>query len=76
MFSDNGVKVAASNFVAVKIDPRKTQDAMEHKQSRYVPEIVVLDRSQNFITTIDARDPQAMKAELQSALEEANRRKR
>lgn len=76
MFSDQGVKVAASNFVAVKIDPRKTQDAMEHKQSRYVPELVVLDPSQNFVTTIPPSDPATMQRALQGALEQANRKRR
>ena len=74
MFSDKQVQVAASNFVALKIDPAKSRDAMEHKKSRYVPELVVLDKSQNFITTIDARDPQTMKQQLNDALSKANRR--
>ena len=74
MFSDKQVQVAASNFVAIKIDLKKSQDALEHKKSRYVPELVVLDKSQNFIATIDARDPQTMKQQLNDALSKANRR--
>ena len=74
MFSDQQVKVAASNFVAIKIDPAKSRSAMEHKKTRYVPELVVLDPSQNFIASIDARDPQTMKQQLQEALSALNRR--
>ena len=74
MFSDKQVQVAASNFVAIKIDLKKSQDALEHKKSRYVPELVVLDKSQNFIATIDARHPQTMKRQLDEALSKANRR--
>lgn len=76
MFSDQSVKVAASNFVAVKIDPRKTQDAMEHKRSRYVPELVVLDPSQNFVTTIPPSDPASMRHALEGALTQANKKRR
>ena len=75
MLSDDQVKLTASNFVAIKIDPRKSEDALEHKQTRYVPELIVLDPSQNFIAQIDAFDPTAMVEQLQEALD-ASRRSR
>ena len=75
MFSDREVQVAASNFVTVKIDPRSSRDAGEHKRTRYVPELVVLDPSQNYVTTIEAFAPQAMCEQLQAALVAANRRR-
>ncbi len=75
MLSDPEVRTVASNFVAIKIDPRESRDAMEHKSTRYVPELVVLDPSQNFIARIDERDPQGVKRALENALSEATKRR-
>ena len=74
MLSEKSVQVAASNFVAVKIDPAKSRDAMQHKTTRYVPELVVLDPAQNFVTSLTSRDAPSLTAELNEALARANRR--
>ena len=43
MFSDGGVQDLAAEFVCVKIDPRDaTPASMQHKSTRYVPELVIL----------------------------------
>lgn len=73
MLSDPTVRTIASNFVPVKIDPRESRDALEHKSTRYVPELVVLDPSQNFIARIDERDPEGVRDALASALAEVTR---
>lgn len=73
--SDESVKVMAANFVAVKIDPRERFDAREHKTTRYVPELVILDPSQNFITSVQSRDAQGIAREMEEALAESTRRK-
>ena len=80
MLSDPSVKLVASNFVAVKIDPNATLDAREHKSTRYVPELVVLDPSQNHVATIDGhsaalRSPVAMQQALADALAAAQSRR-
>lgn len=75
MLSDPSVRLVASNFIAVKVDPRSSRDALEHKTTRYVPELVVLDPSQNLIASIDARDPQGVRDELANALAAASRRR-
>ena len=75
MLSDPSVQTVASNFVAVKIDLRQTQEALQHKSTRYVPELVVLDAGQNRIATIEARDPASMQQALANALSEVTRRK-
>jgi hypothetical protein len=73
VLSDPTVRTIASNFVPVKIDPRESRDALEHKSTRYVPELVVLDPSQNFIARIDERDPEGVRDALASALAEVTR---
>ena len=80
MLSDPSVKLVASNFVAVKIDPAATMDSREHKSTRYVPELVVLDPSQNRVATIDGnsaalRSPVAMQQALADALAAAQSRR-
>lgn len=75
MLSDPSVRTVASSFVAVKIDPRESRDALEHKSTRYVPELVVLDPAQNFIARIDDRDPEGMRLALAEALAEVTRRR-
>ena len=73
MLSDPSVRSVASNFIPVKIDPRESRDALEHKSTRYVPELVVLDASQNFIARIDERDPEGVRIALANALTQASR---
>lgn len=73
VLSDPSVRTVASNFVPVKIDPRESRDALEHKSTRYVPELVVLDPSQNFVARIDDRDPDGVRRALEAALAEVTR---
>jgi hypothetical protein len=75
VLSDPSVRTIASSFVAVKIDPRETQHALEFKSTRYVPELVVLDASQNFIARIDDRDPEGVRSALANALTEITRQR-
>ena len=71
MLSQAEVQEVAAEFVTVKIDPRETADAREHKTTRYVPELVVLDSQQNLISSIQARSAPAMVEALRKALKKA-----
>lgn len=75
MLSRPEVQALTEEFVCVKIDPRETQEGMENKRSRYVPEIVLLDSRQNFITAVDRTQyaPEAFMEVLRAALEENKR---
>ena len=55
MFSDSRVQELAKKFVCVKIDPRESRDAMQYKQTRYVPEIVFLTSDLRVIARLGDR---------------------
>ncbi len=70
MFSNQDVQEAASAFVCVKVDPRETQDAMEHKTTRYVPEVVLLRSDGERIATLEERDPAGVAETLRTVAAE------
>ena len=75
VLSQAAVQEVAAEFVAVKIDPRETFDARDHKTTQYVPELVVLDSRQNFIDSISARSTPEMVRALKEALTKARQRR-
>ena len=75
MLSQTAVQAIAEEFVTVKIDPNNSRDALHHKTTGYVPELVVLDSRQNFIDSIEARDAPGVARALKQALADARKRR-
>lgn len=72
MLSDQRVQSLADRFVCVKVDPRETRDAMEHKETRYVPEIVLLDSEASRLVRVEGREVETFTSAMEEALR-ANR---
>ena len=72
MLSDGDVTRMSQSFVCVKLDPRETRDGMQHKTTKYVPELVVIDSKGKFVSSLESRSPPALVNEMRQALEKAN----
>ena len=62
----------SKSFVCVKLDPRKTRDAMHYKTTEYVPELVVVDSNGKFVRSLESRSAPALVNEMRQALEKAS----
>ena len=64
MLSDDRLQRLSERFVCVKVDPRETLDAREHKRTAYVPEIIFLDSGKNFLGLSTDRTVEGMRREM------------
>ena len=64
MFSDDGLQKLSERFVCVKIDPRDSMDALDHKRTQYVPEVVFLDSGKNFLGLLTDRSVEGMRRDM------------
>ena len=72
MLSDDAVGKMSRSFVCVKLDPRETRDGMQHKTTKYVPELVVIDSKERFVRSLESRSAPELVNEMRQALEKAN----
>ncbi len=73
MLSDDKVRKAAKKFVCVKVDPRSPgdgRDALKHKTTRYVPELVILDPAGEEGTVVEDRSVDGILSAMDDALRE------
>jgi hypothetical protein len=76
VLSDAKVREITKEFICVNVDPRKVprdHPALEHKSTRFVPEIVLLTPDEEAFDSVDDRDPEDFAATLQKALEKMKR---
>ena len=75
VFSDARVQKLMKEFVCVKVDPRDPNhdpEAMEYKQSRYVPEVVFLNPDLVVQGTLEGRSVEEAITELETVLKGAS----
>ena len=73
MLSDAGIERLSEKFICVKVDPRESSDAREYKRTGYVPEIIFLDSSKNYLGILEDRSVEGMREMMQSVLRSQRR---
>ena len=73
MLSDTEIELLSEEFICVKVDPRERFDAKQYKRTRYVPEIVFLDRNRKPLGMLEDRSVEGMREKMKSVLSEQRR---
>ncbi len=77
MLSDGRIQKLAEKFVCVKVDPRDRgadRDALEHKSTNYVPEVVFLSPEGEVIDRLEDRSVEGVAEVMEAVLGKVKRR--